>query len=154
MTYFNKNIIISLLKSCIKNTFKFNGRIGVIEYIFSISIIFFVLPTMTLFNNDVDIEELNGRNANGLAIHAFLILIIIILDLVYTYLCTVKRLHDISLSGWWSILTIFFIPLIANSLIGHDSLFLLFVLIKLSHAPLFFIKGVKGKNKYGDPPEF
>ena len=61
------------------------------------------------------------------------LLVIIFLILVYAQLpITVKRLHDIDLSGWWYLL--FMIPFIG----------IVFALVICG-----FMPGTKGENRYG-----
>ena len=61
------------------------------------------------------------------------ITVFIVLWWVYAPYCAVRRLHDMNLSGWWTIFI--FVPF-ANALL----------LIRL-----FFFKGTVDKNKYGLP---
>ena len=69
------------------------------------------------------------------SIVACLFQLYIFLYVVHMPFVTHRRLHDLGYSGWWQLVTL--IPLGQLLMIGF-----------------IFVKGVEGKNKYGDPPEF
>jgi uncharacterized membrane protein YhaH (DUF805 family) len=65
----------------------------------------------------------------------FIVFAFAMFPLVQLFYVMHRRIHDIEFSGWWQLL-----------ILSPTSPF--FVLV------LMLIKGTKGKNKYGDPPEF
>jgi uncharacterized membrane protein YhaH (DUF805 family) len=73
----------------------------------------------------------NAQTSDGGA--TWVLVPFIVLWWFYASSCTVRRLHDINASGWWSVAI--FVPF-AN----------LILLIRL-----FFSKGTADKNKYGQP---
>ena len=78
---------------------------------------------------------------------------------------SVKRLHDISRSGWWLLLPgvvgivfkLIFVSRITNPVRAFDSVFWLFASDMLLPFVVFIFlccwSGTKGKNRYGENPE-
>lgn len=101
--------------------FSFKGRINRLKYALGII-------TLSLINYGI------GNSCNIFATNCEFFLFFIIPLLWINFALVVKRLHDIGITGWASLLML--IP-IANLMLG---LFLLFQ------------KGTKGTNKYGKDP--
>jgi uncharacterized membrane protein YhaH (DUF805 family) len=137
---------------------------------------FNVLKKYAVFKGRASRSEFWYFNLFNFLIYLFLILVDInfnlimpadneegILSFVYLILTflpllavTVRRLHDISKSGWWILLPVIFLPI--TLLLSLTSFFLfnnlLFINTGLIVLYLMLIeKGVHYKNQYGDVPE-
>ena len=108
-------------------------------------------------------------NTKQILLHSFLTLAIFVVTLGMIS-ASARRINDFNYSGWWQLLVYFpltllfiiknynyssslsiqqlwfFLPLFVSNFFFVSQI-ILFVLLSL-------IPGTKGKNKYGDPPEF
>ncbi|MEM8785396.1 MAG: DUF805 domain-containing protein [Pseudomonadota bacterium] len=107
----------------------FAGRMRRVPYF--ISWLVLVSAILGLYLAYLDMPKLSPAGSTGVLV-AFILTII--LFVIFSFSCMVRRLHDIGLSGWWSVLV----------LVPYAEYFLFGVLI--------FWKGTDGPNRFGDPP--
>ncbi len=103
--------------------FSSKGRIDRKEYLIRVVLSFIIIVLIQVFS-----IVNNGEFFKGLAIVSFYIILVI-----YLYSSTIKRLHDVDLSGWYSLLLI--VPFI-------NIVFILYLIIR---------KGNGLVNKFGKP---
>jgi uncharacterized membrane protein YhaH (DUF805 family) len=111
------------------------SRIGRINYFFGIlffCVMFLILSSILRFVFSFGSEQF-GNSIPYITLYILLFSILFILFTTYTTSLIIRRLHDISMSGWY-ILILFFVP-VAN-------LFVAFILL--------FKKGLVEKNSYGE----
>ena len=89
------------IKSYYTNSFNFSGRATRLEYFYSW--LFWVLFYFLL--NALRFVTFEGRGALVLPNSIVYIIVVIIISFPYISLI-VRRLHDINLSGWWSLLVL------------------------------------------------
>lgn len=123
---FLKNVYFLFLK----DFFKWKGRTLRVQYIARFFIMFLLL-FYAMYNISMPINP--NESWFSIIINCF-IAIFLLLSVFQTFPLTVRRLHDLNLSGWWLLAT--FLPLM-----GQVSLIVLSIL-----------KGNSGPNKYGPPP--
>jgi uncharacterized membrane protein YhaH (DUF805 family) len=116
--------MLVLFESIFKKGFKFEGRAGHKEYLI------FTIFEFVIFTPILILEKKYGRTD---ILTIILFICIAIYFIPHTAL-TIRRLHDCGLRGWWYLLSLIFSPII-------------FLILSL-------IKGDKGPNKYGEPPEY
>lgn len=150
MIFSNYNLFTKFLKAQLSNPFTFKGRIGRVEYL--LSVIFVTLLTFPVLF--IDSPGVDFSNENQLDFYVVLFVFLVCFVLFYTHAFVIKRLHDADFSGWWSIVIIWLLPILLDVVIKSESLLLTFLISRLSYTILLVIKGTKGKNKYGGPPEF
>lgn len=119
-------------KYCHFSLFSAENRLGIIRFLLHIYVAFFLMAIMLAILSPI----------------RFFSVFIIFMPFLYVLTCsTIKRLHDINLSGWWflayiSTMIIFNkVALIAEYTGFIAAIFLL----------LFIIPSTKGKNSYGYP---
>jgi uncharacterized membrane protein YhaH (DUF805 family) len=116
-------MIHNSFKEFIKKFFNTSGRINRKQYsLFTV----FIIIASTLHS----LRDIYYNDLLPVYILTAIDLIFIFLFLKYVFF-TIKRLHDLNVSGWWCI-WLFLIP--------------------LSNITLCFFKGAPDPNKYGDPP--
>jgi len=114
----------------LKRFFSFKGRTGKKEYIIKIIFsfcIYFFWPYLYKWKTSFDIEFQ--------AIITGIYVLLMLISLIQYFPLSVRRLHDINESGWYSLLT--FVPI--------SQFFILYLMFK---------KGTPGPNKYGEPPTY
>ena len=114
------------IKSYYTNSFNFSGRATRLEYFYSW--LFWVLFYFLL--NALRFVTFEGRGALVLPNSIVYIIVVIIISFPFISLI-VRRLHDINLSGWWSLLvlsiivrTILFYPLLIGFIVLIGGAFL------------------------------
>ncbi|MDO8516121.1 MAG: DUF805 domain-containing protein [bacterium] len=128
------------------------GRLGRLQYFFLslIASVVMWIPTMIFTGGP---EKLVGlvNSANSFRFVVTQVLLLAISALVALHL-SVRRLHDIGLSGWWTLLPIgiSFIPT-GGTAISTTSLTIA-LLQMLIGAVLLFWPGAKTENQYGPVP--
>lgn len=118
------------------NLFNAQGRIGrmrFVTYNFSLVIIAYLFLILALLLVGADIFQ-GSRSSANMGVFGAIMFIFIVAYLVFNIFFTVKRLHDVNLSGWVYLVTL--IPVIN-------------VLIALY---LLFAPGTEGQNNFGNPP--
>jgi len=112
------------IKHSFKNWNNFSGRASRSEY-FIFQIIYFIVFYSIIGGLT------NSENSNGLII---LIYIFVLFYFIITFFAvSIRRLHDMNLSGWWVILI--------NMLIPLSYLFMM-------------MKSFDGKNQWGEIPKY
>ena len=100
-----------------------------------------------------DYAELNQLFNNNYSFYIGFLFLAIFIILLNDLAFKIRRLHDVGFSGGWSIIT--FIAYITFPLrIVYSFTILSYLIDYIIEIPYVFIRGTKGKNKYGDPPEF
>lgn len=120
--------------------FNFSGRFGRLSYITWITLLCvssFTMMTylsMKMFQADLlDTDSLDLEIGHGPDLLALFLLTVLYISVIYLFFVfTIRRLHDLNRSGWFSLITL--IPFI-------QFIFFLYLLI---------IKGSISKNRYGD----
>ena len=147
-----KNIFNIFLHSCTKGYFKFSGRASRKEYL----IYFFITFLINLIELIVQILAIYCKNIFFYNIIFYVATIINLFFFIPGITITVRRLHDFNMSGYYILLSLFFMIIIYGYLKIHlqnenDIMILLFISMIL-YIPLLFFKGTPGTNKYGEPP--
>ena len=124
-----KNVFYIFFKTVFKKIFKFQGRSNKKEYL-----VFIAFETVIFTTIYIYLDKVKGIPSTFDFVILIIGLIFILIHLVASTSLTIRRLHDCNLKGWWYLLSLIFSPVI----------FLI----------LCLVKGDKGKNKYGDPPEY
>ncbi len=148
---------IPKIKIAVQSLFSARGRMGRFQFLITpfIFFAFFLTPLLVLSLTIIAISAVGGQTLSYiLAIPIFAFLPIAI---VFRYVLTVRRLHDLNFSGYWVILimasegileaiseTKIQLPIILELCIGGFSLF--------SQLALYAIKGTNGPNRFGDDP--
>jgi len=144
------SLFLKFLKSQLGSSFSLKGRMGRAGYLFSmLTGTIFSSPLLFAYYSNIDLNDKTWGGAYALfCLSLFLILVF------YLLAFTVKRLHDLNLSSWWFLIVAAVSILLVSYPLGDDGGFFDYTTNFLTHVPFLFIKGTKGKNKYGDPPEF
>lgn len=124
-----KNVFYIFFKTVSKKIFKFQGRSNKKEFL-----IFIAFETVIFTTIYIYLDKVKGIPSTFDFVILIIGLIFILIHLLASTSLTVRRLHDCGLKGWWYLLSLIFSPII----------FLI----------LCLVKGDKGKNKYGPPPEY
>lgn len=134
--------IIKLLFRKMKLLFKTSGRINRITYFemeFFSSLIFpYGIPILGSIVFDTDIFSTIG----------------VLLFLIALVCLSIRRLHDLDLSGWYVSIALLFllvyIPI--ESFLGEGFIIFIISLLNLAAMYLLLKKGTPGKNQYGKEP--
>jgi uncharacterized membrane protein YhaH (DUF805 family) len=146
--------------------FRFSGRIGRLGYLFAGSMLGLCIFSMLLLKKFLFLESTLFDMA--------VFLPVVGLCLLSGYTFTVRRLHDINLSGWWafglfickSIITIGYVKLaygmwsVYTNMLSladipvNDKIYVIGSLILKCLLVIFLISmpGTKGKNRFGEDP--
>lgn len=146
--------------------FRLSGRIGRLQYLFSVSLLGLFTLSLLLLKKFYFFDST--------AFDMGILLPMALLSLLSGYTFTVRRLHDINLSGWWAfglficklIITVGYVKLaygmwsIYTNMLSladisiNDKIYVIGSLGLKCLLVLFLVSmpGTKGKNRYGDDP--
>ena len=103
------------------------------------------------------LDFVNGTFANALVVSALIAVFIVILCFIGQVTLTIRRLHDLNLSGWFYLL--FIIPDTLTAALYNESNFIMKIIsIVLTLIPVIFFlllmfkRGTVSENKYGADP--
>ena len=148
--------------------FTIQGRLNRKPYnIFSLAMLlvsFFMMilvekmrESLVIMNESDVAGKASESDINTLLVFALLMLIIAIFMLIAEFTLTIRRMHDLNLSGWCYLL--FCVPNVLTAIIyNENSLPIMLISIVLSLIPLIFClclifkRGTVGENKYGKDP--
>ena len=159
---------LTAFKTCLAKTLVWKGRTSRSEYgwfvvatcilIFLVGIVLEVVSRMLLW-----VGPILSFSRQAILLLLFLPSLILLLSLLYA---TIRRLHDRGWSGWWALSVIALVGSgISLSLgqpsAGHEvlnpalqAIFLLSFTLSLPACVVFFLPGVGGFNRYGEPPDY
>ena len=141
-----------LINCFTKKYFQFKGRANRKEYIVFSVFFLLIAKFLGLFIPD-NFMSSNGDSIDFSKIEypVYIILFFVLFLAIPSLSLTIRRLHDLNFSGWWTLFIFFICILIIplySILLGGDINIVTYII----DIPLFIFKGTSGTNNYGEPP--